>query len=183
MLGNLCTFFLFSLLVWGLGACVSQEPHRVSEAPIPFVLRFGSNVRDPAPFLRAAELWSASGAVSFEVGAPWDGRAVPSSEGCSREVLIAWVEPTDPALEGDLGDAIGVGIGGCDVRFVGLVRGRVPSGEEALAAAHELGHALGASHVQNGLLAPTIDKMESAPSCEDWSAVCGALGCAENPCD
>ena len=155
---------------------------------MPVVVRF--TVRFEARFSASerAELragmaaWEGSGAVELVEGEPWRTLPAPPAEGCSSEILVAWASPDDPVLRGELAEAVGVGVVSCGVRYAAIVHGRVSRADLARVAAHELGHAMGIEHVDQGVMTRTLRFVEPRATCDDWAAFCAVYPCPSDPC-
>lgn len=46
---------------------------------------------------------------------------------------------------------------------------------------HELGHAMGLDHVDEGVMARSVDLVEARATADDWRAFCSVHRCSEAP--
>lgn len=143
-----------------------------------YELRFA---RDVGPATRAAVQrgaaeWTRTGAIELTIGTDWD---VLPADGDRGQVFVGWLSPDDALLEGKR--AAGWGYDR-PVRFAGLVFGSAYGENVPTVAAHELGHAMGLAHVDEGLMAPSLDRAEETPTCADWRAFCSVHACPSPPC-
>lgn len=173
---------LLALLTALLACSAPSEAPRVSEV-LRLTVRFQAGMQADHR-VRAREAiataWMGTGAVVLVEGAPWESVPTPTAGPCTSEVHVGWLDPSSSDAPSDP-KKIGIGYDRCTVRAALLVRGRARDDQIERAFAHELGHAMGLDHVDEGVMARSVDLVEARATADDWRAFCSVHRCSEAP--